>query len=107
MQLPTNIIVAGLFFIAALGLFTLIFSHKHEPAAQEEPDTQATDRLNNYIEEIEKQNDQERDQREEADKLAKQIKAKKESVECQFWTKQQATQASKRNAEKVTQFCEL
>ena len=105
---PLHIAIA-LFALAAVLLF-LIVTHKSKPAAStvEQSSIAAEERFSQYLDNAEKQNALERDQREEAEKLAKKIKARKESLECQFWTQQQKqNQKDKRVQEKITQFCDL
>lgn len=102
--------IAIVFFGVAAALLFAIVTHKSKPAATtvEQSSIAAEERFSQYIDNAEKQNALERDQREEAEKLAKKVKARKESLECQFWMQQQKqNQKDKRVQEKITQFCEL
>ena len=103
---PVKIVITALFLIIVVVLVTLIATSKPKvqptSTAPQEDNT-----LTNYIAEAQRKNDLERDEREAAYKLEKLAKAKKDSAECQFWTKQHANKASPRTTEKVTQFCEL
>lgn len=110
MRLPSNIVLARIFFVIAAGLLVLVFTHKREAPAAVAPIAAPNENaVNNYIAEVEKKNELERDEIEQAHKIAKLAKEKKDSVECQFWTQQKA-KSSKPNPktdEKITQFCEL
>ena len=98
--------IAIIFFAIAAALLFTVFTHKSKPAAVtvEQSSIAAEERFSQYLDNAEKQNELERDQREEAEKLAKKIKIRKESVECQFWKQQKQ---DKRTQEKIAQFCEL
>lgn len=108
MRAPSNLQLAGIFFLIAIVLMVLIFTHKSS-VATDAPKTYADDTVTKYIDEVEKQNNLERNEKEHAEKLAKLAKAKRDSVECQFWKQQQkqAQQVNPRTDEKVIQFCEL
>lgn len=102
--------IAITFFAIAAALLFIVFTHKSKPAAVtvEQSSIAAEERFSQYLDNAEKQNALERDQREEVEKLAKKIKARKESIECQFWMQQQKqNQKDKRVQEKIVQFCEL
>lgn len=112
MRAPSNIHIAGIFFSIALVLLTLIVTHKSssvETTAINNKDTSASnDSVIQYIEAVEKQNELERDQKEQANKRAKLTKAKRDSVECQFWMQQKRSKSTNpRVEEKIIQFCEL
>ncbi|RYY74327.1 MAG: hypothetical protein EOO52_15880 [Gammaproteobacteria bacterium] len=95
-------------FALAIVLFTLIFTREGKVVAVAAQEPEVNDKVvTNYIEKVELQNAQERDERQEAYTHQKMAKAKKESVECQFWTQQQAAKPSSKGADKVKQFCEL
>lgn len=105
----SNLYLAGFFFLIAIILFVLIATHETK-IASEAPvnDASNTNTVARYIDEAEKQDALERDQKEQANKLAKLAKAKKDSVECQFWILQkQKKSTNPRIEEKITQFCEL
>lgn len=107
MRTRTNLYLAGLFFLIAIALFVLIATHKTK-AVSEVTATDSNNTVARYIDEAEKQDALERDQREQTNKLTKLAKAKKDSVECQFWTLQkQKKSTNPRIDEKITQFCEL
>lgn len=102
--------IAIFFFIIAAALLALIATHKTRatPVDTLRPVAAEEDNFSKYIEEAEQQNAIERDRKEQTEKLAKLAKAKKDSVECQFWTQQKQNHATnKRVEEKITQFCEL
>jgi hypothetical protein len=106
MRPSLKLVSIGLFALAIV-LFALIFTHDTK-VVTEVPVTEPGDNaVNDYVEKIQLQNEKERDEQQEAYLHAKMAKAKKESVECQFWTQQQAAKPSPKNVEKVTQFCEL
>lgn len=109
MRAPSSLQLAGIFFIIAIGLLVLIVTHKPAKTVPEAPVRSSvdSDTITKYIDEAEKQNELERDKKEQANKLAKMIKAKKDSVECQFWQQQKQKKATNRVDEKITQFCEL
>ena len=103
----SNLYLAGFFFLIAIILFALIATHKTK-TVRETPVNDASNTVARYIDEAEQQDSLIRDQREQANKLAKLTKAKKDSVECQFWTLQkQKKSTNPRIEEKITQFCEL
>ena len=107
MRTRSNLYLAGLFFLAAIVLFVLIATHKTK-VVSEAPVDDASNTVAKYIDEVERKNELERDQKELANKLAKLAKAKKDSVECQFWMLQkQKKSTNPRIEEKITQFCEL
>lgn len=109
MRLPSNIVLARISFVIAAGLLVLIFTHKREAPAAPAPIAVSENTVNNYIAEVEKKNELERDEIEQARKVAKLAKAKKDSVECQFWTQQKAKSSAPnpKTDEKVAHFCEL
>ena len=106
MRPSLKLVSIGLFALAIV-LFTLIFTHESKVVAETtvpEPNDQV---VSQYVEKIQLENEKERDEQQEAYLQAKMAKAKKESVECQFWTQQQGAKPSPKNAAKVTQFCEV
>jgi hypothetical protein len=110
MRAPTPLHLAIILFIIAAALLVLIATHKTKAVVvpTERSAIAEEDNFEKYIDEVEKQNALERDQKEQAEKLANLAKARKDSVECQFWTQQkQKHSANKRVEEKITQFCEL
>ncbi len=109
MRLPSNIVLARIFFVIAAGLLVLIFTHKREAPATAAPITSNENTVNNYIAEVEKKNELERDEIEQTRKLAKLAQTKKDSVECQFWKQQKAKSSAPnpKTEEKVAHFCEL
>jgi hypothetical protein len=106
MRPSLKLVSIGLFALAIV-LFTLIFTHENKVVAELPPAEPADHAVSDYVEKIQLQNEKERDEQQEAYLHAKMAKAKKESVECQFWTQQQGAKPSPKNAAKVTQFCEL
>lgn len=109
MRIPSNIVLARIFFVIAAGLLVLIFTHKRPAPVQAAPVVEEEHVVENYIKEVELKNELERDAVEQARKHEKLAKAKKESVECKFWTQQKAS-SSKPNPktdEKIAKFCEL
>jgi hypothetical protein len=103
-------VLARIFFVIAAGLLVLIFTHKREKPVQPPVVTESSEgTVTKYIAEVERKNELERDEIEQARKLAKLAQAKKDSVECKFWTQQKAS-SSKPNAktdEKIAHFCEM
>ena len=111
MRLPSNIVLARIFFVIAAGLLVLVFTHKREAPAQQPVVAAASEEgtVTKYIAEVERKNELERDEIEQTRKLAKLAQAKKDSVECKFWTQQKAS-SSKPNPktdEKIAHFCEM
>lgn len=109
MRLPSNIVLARISFVIAAGLLILVFTHKREAPVQAAPVVENEHVVEDYIKEVELKNELERDAIEQTRKQEKLAKAKKDSVECKFWTQQKAN-SSKPNAkadEKIAQFCEL
>jgi len=107
MRVPSNSHLSIALFLIAIALAVLIATHKTHIAT----DTSLNhndDTVAKYIDEVEQQDILERDQREHAAKLAKLAKAKRDSVECQFWMQQkQKKSTDPRLNDKITQFCEL
>lgn len=109
MRAPSNLQLAGIFFVITLILMVLIVTRKTTKVT-EAPASYSNNTIAKYVDEAKQQNDLERDQREQADKLEKLAKAKRFSVECQFWKQQkekQTKQTNLRTDEKIIQFCEL
>ena len=108
MRAPTPLHLAITLFIIAAALLVLIATHKTKavPVVTERSAIVEEDNFAKYIDDAEKQNALERDQKEQAEKLEKLAKARKDSVECQFWS-QQKHSGNKRAEEKLAQFCEL
>jgi len=108
MRTRSNLYLAGFFSLLAIILFVLIATHKTKTVIEAPVNDVSSNTVARYIDEAEKQDALERDQKEQANKLAKLTKAKKDSVECQFWTLQkQKKSTNPRIEEKITQFCEL
>jgi hypothetical protein len=105
MRAPSNLHLAGIFFLIAIAVFALIFTHKTKPAPTlTAPDNSVTQ----YIQAVEQQNEQARDEKDQADKLATLAKAKQDSPECQFWKQQKQNKSTNpRVGEKIAQYCEL
>lgn len=110
MRAPSNNQLAGIFFLIATVLLVLIATHKTKVVTETSNinQTDTTDTVTKYIDEVERKNELERDQKEQANKLAKMIKAKKDSTECQFWMQQKPKKSiNPRVSDKITQFCGL
>jgi hypothetical protein len=106
MRPSLKLVSIGLFALGIV-LFALVFTSETKVVAAPPVAEPAENTVSNYVEKIQLENEKERDAQQEAYLHAKMAKAKKESVECQFWTQQQGAKPSKKNADKVTQFCEL
>lgn len=105
MRAPSNLQLAGIFFLIAIAVFVLIITHKKSTTA-ELPTRDNT--VTHYIEAVQQQEEQARDQKEQTDKRAKLAKAKQSSTECQFWKLQKQNKSTNpRIGEKIAQFCEL
>ena len=103
---PVKIIITALFSVIAVVLVTLIATSKPKvhpkPVIVEEDNT-----ISKYVDDVQLKIDLDRDEKEQANKQAKLAKAKRDSVECQFWKQQQATKTTPKIEAKITQFCEL
>ncbi len=109
MRLPSNIVLARISFVIAAALLVLVFTHKRAAPVHTSPVAENEHVVENYIKEVELKNELERDAIEQTRKHEKLAQAKKDSVECKFWTQQKAS-SSKPNAktdEKIAHFCEL
>ncbi len=108
MRSPSAMTLAFLLFAAGTALFLLVFTHKTTPAPTTLNLSEDEHKVSAYIAEVERKNELERDQIEQARKLAKQTRAKKDSPECQFWMLQKAKSATPnpKTDEKINQFCE-
>ncbi|RYY03797.1 MAG: hypothetical protein EOO53_07850 [Gammaproteobacteria bacterium] len=103
---PVKIIITTLFLVIAVVLVTLIATSK--PKVQPKPVTVEEDNtISKYVDDVQLKIDLDRDEKEQANKQAKLAKAKRDSVECQFWKQQQAKKTTPKIEAKITQFCEL
>jgi hypothetical protein len=109
MRLPSYTVLARLSFVIAAGLLVFIFTYKRPAPVQAAPVAKNEHVVENYIKEVELKNEQERDAIEKTQRHEKLVKAKKESVECKFWTQQKASssQPNPKTDEKIAKFCEL
>lgn len=111
MRAPTYKLIAGIFFILACALLTLIFIPKQTIQATETTDFSTAEEhpVADYISKKEKENEQEREALAEVDKQEQLAKAKRESAECQFWVQQKnqknSSQPSTRIEEKIAKLC--
>lgn len=105
MRAPSNLQIARILFLIAIAVFVLILTHKKSTTA-ELPTRDNT--VTQYIQTVRQQDELARDEKEQAEKRAKLVKAKENSVECQFWKQQKQNKSNNpRIAEKIAQFCEL
>jgi hypothetical protein len=104
---PLKIVATILFFAIAILLLALISTSKPKPHPNMNVAPEDNNTVANYIDEVQRKNDLERDEKAQAEKLAAMAKAKKDSVECQFWKQQQTQKTTPKIEEKVSQFCEL
>ncbi|GGY60981.1 hypothetical protein GCM10011613_00380 [Cellvibrio zantedeschiae] len=112
MRVPSFMTLACILFAAGAALLIFILTHKSPVVATAAPKVSAYEdehKLSKYIAEVELKNELERDRIEQERKLARQAKAKKDSLECQFWMQQKAKSSTKnrKTEEKIAQFCEL
>jgi len=105
MRAPSNLQLAGIFFLIAIAVFVLIIAHKKSPTAQLPA---SDDTMTQYIQTVQQQEEQDRDSKEQAEKQAKLTNAKENSAECQFWKLQKQNKSTNpRVGEKIAQFCEI
>lgn len=108
MRLPSvKIIATLLFFAIAILLLALISTSKPKPHPNMNIAPEDNNTIANYIDEAQRKNDLERNEKAQAEKLAAMAKAKQDSVECQFWKQQQTQKTKPKIEEKIAQFCEL
>ena len=105
MRAPSNLQLAGIFFIISIVVFVLIITHK-KSTTTELPSSDTT--VTQYIQTTQQQEEQARDEKEQAERHAKLAKAKENSAECQFWKLQKQNKSTNpRIGEKIAHFCEL
>jgi hypothetical protein len=105
MRAPSNLQLAGIFFLIAIAVLVLIITHKKHKTT-EFPTRDNT--VTQYIQTVQQQEEQARDKNELAEKHATSAKAKQNSAECQFWKLQkQNNSTNPRIGANIAQFCEL